>query len=150
MGLNSNDWENEHVFSYSTRVELVRKLSGARKWTLTLRKMVEIPETEGKLRVDWWKEEFDAVVVGNAGALADAPKIPAIPGLEEWAQAFPDRIMHSREYRYPHKFAGKVKHVFMRTIFFLTILKARFNNWRRFLWGWDIRSYCTVCCISIH
>lgn len=108
LSLNSNDFENAHVFSYSTRVERIRKLPGAQKWTLTLRKIEEVPGRKDRLRVDYWTEEFDAVVAASTVTEADAPWVPPIPGLDEWANAFPDQIIHSREYRRPEKFAGKV------------------------------------------
>lgn len=88
-------------------MERVEKLPGATQWTLTLRQMVEIPESGGSIRANWWTEKFDAVVVGMNGK-SDAPWVPPIPGLDEWAHAFPDRIYHSREYRRPEHVAGQV------------------------------------------
>lgn len=116
VALNSNDEEFSEVISYSTRVERAIKLPGSTsnssnsssaqaQWELVLRKMVRLPD--GTLQVDWWKEEFDAVVVA-AALFHDAPYVPPIPGLDEWANAFPERIIHSREYRRPEMFAGKV------------------------------------------
>lgn len=86
-------------------MERVEKLPSATQWTLTLRQMVQVPG--GKLRVNWWTEEFDAVVVAQDGK-SDAPWVPPIPGLDEWAHAFPDQIYHGREYRRPEHVAGKV------------------------------------------
>lgn len=105
VGLNSNDDEFANVTSYSTRVERVQKLPDARRWTLTLRKLHSLPG--GKLRVEWWTEEFDAVIVG-LNTDYDAPSVPSIPGLKEWAEAYPAQIQHSREYRRPEVFKGKV------------------------------------------
>ena len=107
MGLNSNDKEHANVTSYSTRVERIHKPHGSKKWTLTLRKMVEVPHSNRELRVDWWTEEFDAVVVGM-NSECDSTWVPPIPGLPEWAHAFPDRIYHSRDYKRPGNFRGKV------------------------------------------
>lgn len=99
--------------SYSTRVERVQKLPGSTKWTLTLRKVEVLPYTAGgvtehdDLRVEYWTEEFDAVVVGLIGE-SDAPHVPNIPGLADWAHKFPDQVYHIREYRTPESFLGKV------------------------------------------
>lgn len=112
IGLNANDEESANITSYSTRVERVEKRPGAKRWTVTLRKMTEIPDSNGKLRVDWWTEEFDAVVVGTDSE-ADSPWVPPIPGLKEWAHAYPDRIYHGREYRRPEHVAGKVSTYFL-------------------------------------
>lgn len=60
------------------------------------------------LRVEYWTEEFDAVVVGFAGE-SDAPHVPDIPGLADLANKFPERVYHVREYRTPDALAGKVR-----------------------------------------
>lgn len=106
IGLNTDDKEYANVTSYFTRVERVQKLPGtAKRWTLTLRKIVPLPD--GKLLVEWWTEEFDAVVVGNRSEY-DSAWVPPIPGLKEWVKAFPGEIYHSRDYRRPEIFKGKV------------------------------------------
>jgi len=107
VGLNSNDEEHGNVTSYSTRVERIEKLPGRKRWTLTLRKMDIVPCNHSKIRADWWTEEFDAVVVA-AVAESDSPWVPPIPGLREWAEAYPGRIFHGREYRRPEIMRGKV------------------------------------------
>lgn len=91
--------------SYSTRVERVQKLPGSSHWTLTLRKMVQLPNR--RVRVEWWTEEFDAVVVATDNVY-DSPWVPGIPGLKEWAEAYPAQIYHGREYRRPDNLRGKV------------------------------------------
>lgn len=106
-GLNSNDEEHANVTSYSTRVERVQKLPGAKQWTLTLRRLGTVPEEDGRLRVDWWTETFDAVVVASH-AENDAPSVPNLPGLKEWMEAFPEEIHHARSYRRPEPLRGKV------------------------------------------
>lgn len=60
------------------------------------------------LQVEWWTEEFDAVVVATRSE-SDAPWVPPIPGLKEWAEALPSQIYHSRRYRRPEIFKGKVR-----------------------------------------
>lgn len=63
---------------------------------------------DGRLKVDWWTESFDAVVIA-VGSKGDATNIPHIPGLVHYAKAFPDEIVHSREYRRPGEFENKVR-----------------------------------------
>ncbi|KAF8309306.1 FAD/NAD(P)-binding domain-containing protein [Clavulina sp. PMI_390] len=105
VGLNSNDDEHANVTAYWTRVERVEKIPGTeRRWTATLRKFT--PLRDGRLEVQWWQEQFDAVVIGNE-AENDAAWAPPIPGLGDWARALPDAIFHSRQYRKPQDFSGK-------------------------------------------
>ena len=110
-GLNVNDEEHENVTSYSTRVERVHKHVGSNKWTLTLRRLVEIPYFSGKLRADWWTEKFDAVVVAT-NSESDSPWVPPIPRLVDWANAYPEAIYHVRNYRRPESFLGKASMLF--------------------------------------
>ncbi|KAJ6454571.1 hypothetical protein DFH09DRAFT_1235953 [Mycena vulgaris] len=72
-GANSND-ENPNI-AYRTRVEL-------HGWTLTLKRLEKTgPRTS---KATWWTEDFDAIVV--ATGRYNAPNIPRISGLEDWAQ----------------------------------------------------------------
>jgi len=105
VGLNSNDEENANVTSYSTRVEKIQKLPGVKEWVLTLRKLEVLPYPGGNIRAEWWTESFDAVVV-SAGPF-DAPWVPDIPGLSDWAREHPREIYHSRNYRSPKDHRGK-------------------------------------------
>ena len=107
VGLNSNDEEHTNVTSYSTRVEKIQKFPGTKEWVLTLRKLELLPHSNGKIRAEWWTETFDAVVV-SAGRY-DAPWVPDIPGLSNWARSHPDEIYHSRNYRSPKDHVGKVR-----------------------------------------
>lgn len=68
--------------------------------------MVPLPHSNGKLRAEWWTEEVDAVVVATGDF--DAAWTPDIPGLEKAQGLFPESIFHSREYRTPDRFRGKV------------------------------------------
>lgn len=103
-GLNSNDDENEQIISYSTRVEQVKKVPENNTWTLTMRKM----EIVGKqLKVIWWTEEFDAVVVAAVSA-SDSPWVPKIPGLKRVAENHRGKVQHSRQYRRPDSLVGQV------------------------------------------
>ncbi|KAJ4480860.1 hypothetical protein J3R30DRAFT_3461923 [Lentinula aciculospora] len=103
--INSND--NSPNTSYNTRVERVDKLYDAAGkeagWTLTLRKFIETGPDSYKIQ--WWTEEFDAIVV--ASGRFSAPNLPRIPGLTQWAQLFPHLITHSRQYRRPEEFTNQ-------------------------------------------
>lgn len=55
-----------------------------------------------------WTEEFDAVVVAT-GHYA-VPYVPDIPGLIELNENRRIKILHSRDYRVPDSFKGKVKY----------------------------------------
>lgn len=104
-GLNSNDEEGFNTTSYSTRVELLRKSPDGKKWILTLRKIERLRYTDD-IRVDWWREEFDAVIVATGER--DTPHVPEIKGIEAWGKTFPETIYHSERYRRPEGLAGKV------------------------------------------
>ena len=111
-GINSNDEELGNATSYSTRVERIHKSTNSSVWTLTLRRFIEIPSSSSypdkvAIKADWWTEEFDGVVVATASE--DSAYVPNIPGLGEWARAYPKRIYHSRNYRTPNKLTGKVR-----------------------------------------
>ncbi|KAH8827551.1 FAD/NAD(P)-binding domain-containing protein [Flagelloscypha sp. PMI_526] len=105
LGVNSGD-ENPDI-SYNTRVESVNKRYNEQGehhgWTLLLRKFIQIDVNT--YEESWWSEDFDAVVVG-AGRF-NAPHIPPIPGLDDWQRRFPDRILHSRQYRRPEPYQGQ-------------------------------------------
>ncbi|KAF8556446.1 FAD/NAD(P)-binding domain-containing protein [Imleria badia] len=102
--INSND-ENPAT-AYNTRVERVEKrinqAGQEQGWKLWLRSLT--PTQNNTYRVTWWTEDFDAVVVA---AGINAPSIPSIPGLEEWARKFPNIIRHSRQYRRPEAYANQ-------------------------------------------
>lgn len=62
-----------------------------------------------KIRVSWWTEQFDAVVV--ATGFYDSPHVPEIKGLKEWSNAVRSDgshpVWHSQAYRNPQPFKGK-------------------------------------------
>ncbi|KAJ7770517.1 FAD/NAD-P-binding domain-containing protein [Mycena metata] len=111
-GINSNDGEPsspsaERVASYSTRVEKVEKCNSTATWTLTLRHLKWLPETN-RIKERFWTETFDAVVV--ATNLFTTPKVPTIKGIEGWSSAMEDgaySMHHSQSYRHPERYAGK-------------------------------------------
>lgn len=91
------------LVQYNTTVERAVKDQSSGKWTLTLRRT----ESEGDNQFDyWWEEVFDAVVVAS-GHYA-VPYIPAISGLKEFAARFPGSVEHTKHYRVPEKYRGKV------------------------------------------
>ncbi|KAJ7694822.1 FAD/NAD(P)-binding domain-containing protein [Mycena rosella] len=104
-GVNSND-ANPNI-AYKTRVELVQKrydeAGREHGWTLTLKRLERAGPRSSK--ATWWTEDFDAVVV--ATGRYNAPNIPRISGLEDWAHKFPHAIIHSRQYRRPQPFANE-------------------------------------------
>lgn len=50
-------------------------------------------------------QHYDAVVV--ATGRYNAPNIPEIDGVAEWAKQFPERISHSRQYRRPEPYVDE-------------------------------------------
>lgn len=48
-----------------------------------------------RVKATYWEESFDAVVVGTT-AESDAPWVPSIPNLDQWAKRFPESVYHSR------------------------------------------------------
>ncbi|POS71601.1 hypothetical protein DHEL01_v210007 [Diaporthe helianthi] len=81
---------------YNTTVELAEK--DGEEWRLVLRK-------SGENLDYWWEERFDAVVVANGHF--SVPYIPSIRGLNEFADAHPGSVEHSKAYRGREKYIGK-------------------------------------------
>ncbi|KAJ7083602.1 hypothetical protein B0H15DRAFT_850102 [Mycena belliarum] len=104
-GINSNDASPD--IAYNTRVELVQKryddAGREQGWTLTLKRLERAGPQSSK--ATWWTEDFDAIVV--ATGRYNAPNIPDIAGLKEWAHKLPQTIVHSRQYRRPEPFASE-------------------------------------------
>jgi len=72
-------------------------------WTLTVKELVKTSSNITRAR--WTTQDFDAVVV--AAGKHNAPNVPNIEGLAEWAKRFPNRISHSRQYRRPDPFSNQ-------------------------------------------
>ncbi|KAK1765378.1 hypothetical protein QBC33DRAFT_544136 [Phialemonium atrogriseum] len=87
---------NDRLLELNTTVERAEKKAG--EWVLTLRK-----ETPGKNY--WWQESFDALVVATGHY--QVPWFPTIPGLVEYDERFPGRVLHSKHFRDGTKFKGK-------------------------------------------
>lgn len=92
---------HQSLVQYNTTVERAVKDRSSEKWVLTLRR------TKNGSRFDhWWNEEFDAVIVAS-GHYA-VPYIPVITGLKEFAARYPGSVEHTKHYRGPEKYRGKV------------------------------------------
>jgi cation diffusion facilitator CzcD-associated flavoprotein CzcO len=94
------------ITEYNTRVEEVTKTEGKSKWrvhTTTLGRLGAGDGASARLIERHWS--FDAVVV--ASGHYNMPRIPDIPGLTQWKARFPDRVWHSKRYRYPALFKDK-------------------------------------------
>lgn len=97
--LNRNGYQD--LVEYRTTVERAVKDPSTDKWILTLRRQ------EGNGQDDyWWQETFDALVV--ASGHFSVPYIPRIPGLKEFAEAYPGSVEHTKGYRDPERYRGKV------------------------------------------
>ncbi|KAK3335626.1 hypothetical protein B0T19DRAFT_407004 [Cercophora scortea] len=73
---------------------------GLERWKLTLRKY------DALRHVDiWWEEEFDAVILATGHY--SVPYVPYVPGLAEYVDTFPGRVVHSKNYRAPLLYADK-------------------------------------------
>ena len=91
-----------HLLSLNTTVERVEKVE--REWVLTLRKSGE--PYRGHKQDYWWQEKFDAVIVGTGHYTV--PYVPAIWGIDEAVKALPNKFEHSKSFRSPDDYVGKV------------------------------------------
>jgi cation diffusion facilitator CzcD-associated flavoprotein CzcO len=96
---------------YDTRVESVRKNSNAASasgWTIRTKTLRRATGDEGASGYELVSREwlFDAVVA--ASGRYHEPRIPDLPGLKDWKQRFPDNVFHSKRYRSPELFRGKM------------------------------------------
>jgi hypothetical protein len=91
-----------HLLSLNTVVEKVEKKGN--EWIVTLRKVND--ELRGEKKDYWWQEKFDAVAVATGHY--NVPFIPAIWGIDEAVKALPDKFEHSKLFRTPDDYVGKV------------------------------------------
>lgn len=89
------------LVEYSTTVENAEKRTTDGKWVLTLRKQVP-----GLEKDYWWQEEFDALVVATGHY--SVPYVPVIKGLKEFAAEVPGSVLHTKGFREPETYRGKV------------------------------------------
>lgn len=87
----------EDSIRYRTLVENATKEGG--KWRVTARDLTKNDEKGVP-------QDFDALVVANGHY--HAPRVPDIPGLIEWKARYPTRVQHSKSYRVPEAYKGKV------------------------------------------
>ena len=92
--VNRNDYQN--LIEFKTTVERIER---DRTWRLILRKEVCNQDY-------WWAEDFDAVI--DASGHYSVPFVPRIEGLPEFANAYPGAVEHTKSFRDPQKYKGKV------------------------------------------
>lgn len=97
--LNRNGYHD--LVEYNTTVERAVKNSESGKWELTLRRAAK----DGGLDY-WWTESFDKLLV--ASGRFSVPYVPPIPGLKEFTARYPERVLHTKQYRGPEEYRGKV------------------------------------------
>lgn len=108
--LNRNGYQD--LVEYNTTVEKAHKEQGSSKWVLTLRRQGPASKYDY-----WWQEKFDALVVATGHY--SVPYIPYIKGLKEFAAAYPRSVEHTKGFRNPEKYRGKVS---CKTVHRLTFL----------------------------
>ncbi|KXT02971.1 hypothetical protein AC578_10619 [Pseudocercospora eumusae] len=54
---------------------------------------------------DWWQDEFDAVVIANGHY--SVPFVPYVPGINEYRNKFPNRVVHSKAFRSAREYANQ-------------------------------------------
>lgn len=97
--LNRNGYQD--LVEYNTTVERAVKNPKTGKWELVLRRAGKPGGYDY-----WWSETFDALVV--ASGHFSVPYIPSIPGLKEWIDKDPESVLHTKQYRGPERYRGKV------------------------------------------
>lgn len=88
------------VTMYGTRVEEAIKQPSTGKWHVRTKTLTQSKGGELEFKENDW--DFDALVV--ASGHYHVPLIPLVPGLAEWKQKYPTRVMHSKSYRSPAEF----------------------------------------------
>ncbi|GAB1213690.1 hypothetical protein ATERTT37_002840 [Aspergillus terreus] len=116
--LNRNGYQD--LVEYNTTVERAIKDPASGRWVLTLRRAGARPGYDY-----WWSETVDALVV--ASGHFNVPYVPAIPGLKEFAQKYPGSVEHTKQYRGPEKYRGKV-HLPLPTYLLLSIDRLIADN----------------------
>ncbi|KAI8140254.1 hypothetical protein BJV82DRAFT_623325 [Fennellomyces sp. T-0311] len=90
------------LIEFSTNVEFVERTSDG--WVLTLRK-AEYINNKTMIHYKTWTETFDAVTVAS-GVYTD-PFLPDFQHLQEYDAQWPERIIHSKQYRHWQDYNGK-------------------------------------------
>ncbi|KAG0192873.1 hypothetical protein DFQ28_007346 [Apophysomyces sp. BC1034] len=89
------------LIEFNTSVKQICKNQDG-SWSVTLTKVERFDQ---KVRIKRWKESFDAVAVAS-GAHQD-PYIPDFKGLKEYNALWPEKVMHSKQFRHPRTFKDK-------------------------------------------
>ncbi|KAI0204870.1 putative dimethylaniline monooxygenase [Astrocystis sublimbata] len=89
---------NMNLVELNTTLEKAEKVDS--EWILTLRR-----STPGDENDYWWQEKFDYLVVATGHFYL--PYMPAIPGILDYDEKFPGRIMHAKHYPEISHFEGK-------------------------------------------
>ncbi|KAI7857136.1 hypothetical protein BDC45DRAFT_501766 [Circinella umbellata] len=107
------DYANEYglydLVELNTNVEFVERKQQSTEeekeegWELTVRKREELDN--GMARYKSWTESFDAVVMASGGF--HRPQVPEFKHLREYNEQWPERIIHSKQYRRHTDFVGK-------------------------------------------
>jgi cation diffusion facilitator CzcD-associated flavoprotein CzcO len=98
----------ENYVCYGTTVELAEKVG--KQWRLVLRR-------EGGTNGEddyWYEDYFDAVIVANGHY--NVPYIPKVDGLKEFEQNRPGSVKHTKMFRGPDAYKGKVCHANLKSI----------------------------------
>lgn len=92
------------LIEFDTSVDLVTKNQEDDTWDLVLCKYDVY--SSGMVRITRWKETFDAIV--SATGVHQDPSVPDFKNLAAWSKAFPNRAIHSKQYRRPEDYLNKV------------------------------------------
>jgi cation diffusion facilitator CzcD-associated flavoprotein CzcO len=90
----ADDYQLHQYISLNTRVILVERTVNNKAWRVVLEK-----SDNDSAKPLQWEEEFDAVVMSNGHHRM--PYTPYIPGLALLSEKWPERVLHSAEYRHP-------------------------------------------------
>ncbi|KAK0614008.1 hypothetical protein B0T14DRAFT_539642 [Immersiella caudata] len=90
------------VTQFHTRVDEIKPTPNNSKWEI---RTVSLEKRHGGVRLKERLHHFDLVVVATGHYCT--PRIPDFPGLPALKAAFPDRILHSKQYRRPQRFQGQ-------------------------------------------
>jgi cation diffusion facilitator CzcD-associated flavoprotein CzcO len=91
------------VTLFDTRVEEAVKNALTDKWDVRTKTLVKGNDSNYDFQEREWT--FDAVVV--AAGHYHVPLIPDVPGLAQWKRKYPNRVRHSKSYRYPHYYKNQ-------------------------------------------